>query len=42
KQKLVDSGGRVERFRKRYAKVGVDTAKGTAPAATEAPGSAEA
>jgi len=25
KQKLVDSGGRVERFRKRYAKVGVDT-----------------
>ena len=25
KQKLVDSGGRVERFRRRYAKVGVDT-----------------
>jgi len=25
KQKLVDSGGRVERFRKRYAKAGVDT-----------------
>jgi large subunit ribosomal protein L31 len=27
KQILVDSGGRVERFRRRYAKVGVDTAK---------------
>jgi large subunit ribosomal protein L31 len=26
KQILVDSGGRVERFRRRYAKVGVDTA----------------
>ena len=40
KQKLVDSGGRVERFRRRYAKVGVDTdlAKGDA----EASGSAEA
>jgi large subunit ribosomal protein L31 len=25
KQILVDSGGRVERFRRRYAKVGVDT-----------------
>jgi large subunit ribosomal protein L31 len=25
KQKLVDSGGRVERFRKRYAKVGMAT-----------------
>lgn len=25
KQKLVDSGGRVERFRRRYAKVGVNT-----------------
>ena len=25
KQILVDSGGRVERFRKRYAKVGMDT-----------------
>lgn len=24
KQKLVDSGGRVERFRRRYAKIGVD------------------
>ena len=33
KQILVDSGGRVERFRRRYAKVGVDTerkAKGAA------------
>jgi len=27
KQILVDSGGRVERFRRRYAKVGVDTAR---------------
>jgi large subunit ribosomal protein L31 len=26
KQKLVDSGGRVERFRKRYAKLGADSA----------------
>ena len=25
KQKLVDSGGRVERFRRRYANAGVDT-----------------
>jgi len=25
KQILVDSGGRVERFRRRYAKVGIDT-----------------
>lgn len=35
KQILVDSGGRVERFRRRYAKVGVDTerkAKGSADA----------
>ena len=30
KQRLVDSGGRVERFRKRYAKAGIDT--GTTPA----------
>jgi large subunit ribosomal protein L31 len=37
KQILVDSGGRVERFRRRYAKVGVDTAKKTAaPAPDEA------
>ncbi len=36
KQKLVDSGGRVERFRRRYAKVGVDTdlVKGQDTAAT--------
>ena len=33
KQKLVDSGGRVERFRRRYAKAGIDTAQ---PAAVEA------
>jgi large subunit ribosomal protein L31 len=35
KQILVDSGGRVERFRRRYAKVGVDTerkGKGSADA----------
>ena len=25
KQRMVDSGGRVERFRKRYAKAGIDT-----------------
>jgi large subunit ribosomal protein L31 len=30
KQRLVDSGGRVERFRKRYAKAGIDT--GVTPA----------
>ena len=30
KQRLVDSGGRVERFRKRYANAGIDT--GTTPA----------
>ncbi len=35
KQILVDSGGRVERFRRRYAKVGVDTAK-KAPDAADA------
>ena len=36
KQKLVDSGGRVERFRKRYANVGVDTDLGNAePAGDE-------
>jgi len=28
KQKLVDSGGRVERFRKKYAKFDKDSAKG--------------
>jgi large subunit ribosomal protein L31 len=36
KQILVDSGGRVERFRRRYAKVGVDTqrkAKGSTDSA---------
>ena len=31
KQILVDPGGRVERFRRRYAKVGVDTAAKQAP-----------
>ena len=34
KQKLVDSGGRVERFRRRYAQAGIDTAQ---PATVEAP-----
>lgn len=38
KQILVDSGGRVERFRKRYAK----TAAGTTPAASPAKASAPA
>jgi large subunit ribosomal protein L31 len=42
KQKLVDTGGRVERFRKRYAKVGVETAKPAASTKAEAPDSAEA
>lgn len=42
KQILVDSGGRVERFRRRYAKVGVDTegsgmSRGAAPGAEAAP-----
>lgn len=32
KQKLVDSGGRVERFRKRYAKVGADSGSNKAKA----------
>ena len=37
KQKLVDSGGRVERFRKRYAKVGMKAAAPeTADESTEA------
>lgn len=31
KQKLVDSGGRVERFRRRYAKAGIDTDQTKAP-----------
>jgi large subunit ribosomal protein L31 len=33
KQILVDSGGRVERFRRRYAKVGVDTERKAGDAA---------
>lgn len=32
KQILVDSGGRVERFRKRYAKTGSASGRSTAPA----------
>ena len=35
KQILVDSGGRVERFRRRYAKVGVDTDLGKGPDADD-------
>jgi large subunit ribosomal protein L31 len=35
KQILVDSGGRVERFRRRYAKVGVDTQKKAQKAESE-------
>ena len=42
KQKLVDSGGRVERFRKRYAKVGVETAKAAPAPEAEAADPAEA
>ena len=45
KQILLDSGGRVERFRRRYAKMGVQTNEGAAaakPAAAEdAPADAE-
>ena len=40
KQKLVDSGGRVERFRRRYAKVGVDTDLGKGSDATTESGTA--
>lgn len=40
KQRLVDSGGRVERFRKRYAKAGIDT--GTTPAEKDASSDEEA
>jgi large subunit ribosomal protein L31 len=36
KQILVDSGGRVERFRKRYAKIGQGGAKPAAEAAADA------
>jgi len=36
KQVLIDTGGRVERFRRRYANVGIDTeAKASAPAEGE-------
>jgi large subunit ribosomal protein L31 len=38
KQILVDSGGRVERFRRRYAKVGVDTTRTAKPSDAESPG----
>ncbi|MCP3977378.1 MAG: type B 50S ribosomal protein L31 [bacterium] len=41
KQILVDSGGRVERFRKRYAKTGTASAPAAAPAA-KAPEPADA
>jgi large subunit ribosomal protein L31 len=37
KQILVDSGGRVERFRKRYAKTGTASATGAPAAAAPAP-----
>ncbi len=37
KQILVDSGGRVERFRRRYAKVGVDTTRTAKPGDAESP-----
>ena len=40
KQILVDSGGRVERFRRRYAKKGMDVAAGSKKA--DASGGAEA
>ena len=39
KQILVDSGGRVERFRRRYAKTGMTVGAGTQP--QQAPASAE-
>jgi len=42
KQKLVDSGGRVERFRRRYAKVGVDTDLAKGQDATTESGTASA
>lgn len=38
KQILVDSGGRVERFRRRYAKVGVETTTKAPKAKTPAEG----
>ena len=37
KQILLDSGGRVERFRKRYAKVGVNTEAKPAEKSDDAP-----
>ena len=40
KQRLVDSGGRVERFRKRYGQTGSAAAVAT-PAAEEAPADSE-
>ena len=39
KQRLVDSGGRVERFRKRYGDTG--SSKKAAPAASETPADSE-
>lgn len=33
KQKMLDTGGRVDKFKKRYAAAGVKTAKGDKPAA---------
>jgi hypothetical protein len=41
KQRLVDSGGRVERFRKRYGQIGpASTGDAAAPAAAEEPADA--
>ncbi len=37
KQKVLDSGGRVERFRKRFGNRGAGGAKAAEPAAAEAP-----
>lgn len=37
KQKLMDTEGRVDRFRKKYAKVAAPAAVAAAPAAEEAP-----
>jgi hypothetical protein len=42
KQRLVDSGGRVERFRKRYGQIGsASTAGATAPDAADEPADSE-
>jgi large subunit ribosomal protein L31 len=42
KQKLVDTGGRVERFQKKYARKGGAPAQAAAPEAESAPAPAEA